>query len=403
MRDRHLIATLFVMLLAACLWTGPQFPVHPPSVHGQQVAKRGKGVIQERGVLESAQSVDIRNLLPGQTAILKVVPEGMKVKKGDELVRLEATAFEDLINRRQHEAAQTLADLKQAEAELESIRLEGASHVEIANRKLELVRAEKERVLGETGELAVERRIAESEITIAKAQLQAAQVILQQVESDLVRTAETQLGITEASEKLKVADLRLRFLEGPQLTHATAVHELAIAEATAELQRSRIHLERSVEAASAILAARQTKLALAKRELDRSQDLLSHCRIVAPVDGMVVYHTVGGRRAPLFVLEPGATVRERQTLLRLVDPSQLQLRLHVNDANAEGIRVGQRATIKIDAFPDRLFPGKVKQIDGGPAPRGQQAVIVAFDTAPSQAKLGMTAHIEIQTGAGQQD
>lgn len=390
------------MLFAACLLGGVAFRANDRTTHGQQSVKRAYSILRERGVIESARAVDIRNKVPGQTRIVFIVPEGTSVKEGDVLVRLDSTAIEESIVRLQLEAAQARAKLRQAEVALESIKFDGALQVKIAESALEVARSEKELVRGEDGEWAVEQIAVESEMTIAKARLKTAQFLLDRVEADPLRAREVQLTITEASESLKVAEARKRFLDGPQRRHKAVVRDLAIAKGTAGLERRKFHLSRSVEGSTAEVAAQQAAFDYVTRKLDREKEQLRHCRIVAPQDGMAVYPNTGGRRASGFELQAGAVVRERQVLVRLPDLNQLQLKLHVNKATVDQLRVGQPATIKIDAFPDRTKTGKVKAIPVAEPPNRvvsnvkQYPVIVSLDEPPAPAKLGLTATIEFR-------
>jgi multidrug resistance efflux pump len=70
------------------------------------------------------------------------------------------------------------------------------------------------------------------------------------------------------------------------------------------------------------------------------------------------------------------------------------------------LRVGQPATIEIDAFPGRTNSGKVTAVSAtaelfNPAARDvkRYAVIVSLDDPPAQAKLGLTATVEIKVRA----
>jgi len=400
------IIRVAAMLFAACLLVGVPFHLSQRATHGQQREKRLKPILSERGVLESGRAVDVHNKVPGQTKIVFIVAEGTTVKQGDVLVSLDSTGLEELIALHQLEATQARAKLQQAEAELQSIKLDGELQIKVAEIVLDLSRSEKDRELGEGGELAVEHSAVESEITIATARLKTARFLLDRVEADPLRAEEMRLRITEARESLKVAETRKRFLDGPQRKHKTVVRDLAIAEGAAKLERHKSHLSRSVEGATAEVIAQQAAFDHVRQNLDRVKELLRHFQIVAPQDGMVVYPNTSGRRASASELKAGASVQERQILVRLADLGQLQLKFYVDEADIDRLRVDQPATVKIDAFPNKTSSGKVTAVSAvAESPNRaesdvrQYAVIVALDDPPAQAKLGMTAIVEIQVGA----
>ena len=87
---------------------------------------------------------------------------------------------------------------------------------------------------------------------------------------------------------------------------------------------------------------RRRPLHLEESRLKRLEDQKGYCVISAPQDGMVVYANEqtggmrGGQQGPQ--IEEGATVRERQTILRLPDLSQMQVKVTVHETKVEQLR-----------------------------------------------------------------
>ena len=83
--------------------------------------------------------------------------------------------------------------------------------------------------------------------------------------------------------------------------------------------------------------------------------------LYAPAAGVVVhankFSSRGGNAE--FVVEPGATVRERQTIIRLPDPSQMQVECKINESRITLIREGMAAKISVDAIPGMKLKGRV--------------------------------------------
>ncbi len=387
------------VLVAACLFAG----VLLDSTNRSALAQQAKTTIRERAVLESARSVEVRNQVPGAARVVSVVAEGTHVKKGDVLVKLSSTTIEEQFVERELELVQLRAKWSYAEEELKRVKLDGELQVGHAERALRLAISAKDRVLGTGGELSVAQAAAESEIAIAKARLETAQVLLKQAAGNVARSLELQLRITESQEALKVGEARKRFLDGPERKHKTAVLDLAIAETEADLERRKLHLKQSIASASMQLTVQRVAFDHAAQKLAQTKESLSHLQIVAPQDGTVVFPNTRNTRVGVLGIRAGSTVRERQTLLQVSDLSHFQLTFYVDESDAERLRVGQPATITVDALPNQTHSGKVVTINAPVEPSsrsrgepGKQVVIVSLDDPPTQAKVGLTAMVEIE-------
>lgn len=399
------VGRISVSMFAVCLLVGVLlYSAHRPT-HAQQRAVRAETTVLARGVLESARYVEIRSEVPGQAKIISIVPEGSKVKKGDLLIELDDSELEEQVIEQQIAVAQARAKLAQAEAELQTLQKDGKAQVRLAEGFLDLAKLEKDRVLGDGGELATELAVVDSEIAVATARLKAAEVLLARAQADPTAAEELRLRVTEASESLKVAKVRKRLLEEAEKKQKSVACDLAIAERQVELDRRIDHLRRATNAAKANVAAQEAAAQLAQRRLDRAMQPIKNCKIYAPQDGVAMYGGGGSSRIGQVVLREGATVRERQTLIRLPDFSRLQVRVSVEEADINIVRVGQPTEITVDAFPDRTFQGKVTAVSEVPerSPRSADhikrfKVIVSFDDAPERVVLGLTATVKLHTG-----
>ena len=61
-------------------------------------------------------------------------------------------------------------------------------------------------------------------------------------------------------------------------------------------------------------------------------------------------------------IDQGVTVREGQPIFQLPDPKSMRVKARINETKMGQLRSGQRAMIKVDAFPDRLMQGTVAEI-----------------------------------------
>src|SRR5439155_685940 len=130
----------------------------------------------------------------------------------------------------------------------------------------------------------------------------------------------------------------------------------------------------------------------------------THVKLSANVPGEVVR----------IAVKEGDWVRKGQFLLELdgtqyraqLRQSQAALEADVDETDVAAIRVGQTATVKVDALPDTTLTGTVVEIANSPkvtelGTQEQQTnfvVDVMIDHPPSTLRPGMTADVEIKTG-----
>jgi HlyD family secretion protein len=102
--------------------------------------------------------------------------------------------------------------------------------------------------------------------------------------------------------------------------------------------------------------------------LDRIQSDLAKYTLRAPMDGLVVLGVVRTASDSRQIIQ-GEQVNAGQELMKIIDPTSMQLEATVSQADATDFRIGQVATIGLDAFPEAKFTGKVYSI-GAMAVRG---------------------------------
>src|SRR6185295_17517136 len=62
------------------------------------------------------------------------------------------------------------------------------------------------------------------------------------------------------------------------------------------------------------------------------------------------------------LIEEGATVRQRQELIKLPDVSQMLIEVRVHESHVQKIKPGLTAYVTIDSLPDQQFKGSVRKI-----------------------------------------
>jgi multidrug resistance efflux pump len=145
-----------------------------------------------------------------------------------------------------------------------------------------------------------------------------------------------------------------------------------------------------IDAARANLAQAEARLAYLQRQRQETV-------VTAPADGVI----------QSFDLRPGDLVGANQPVATLLERDQLWVRVYVPETRLGLVHKGQTATIRVDTFPNRTFPGNVVEIRdrGEYTPRNVQTVEqrsdlvfgvkVAIDPTP-ELKPGMAALVTLQ-------
>jgi HlyD family secretion protein len=144
-----------------------------------------------------------------------------------------------------------------------------------------------------------------------------------------------------------------------------------------------------IRAAEAALEREEQRLAFLLRQ---SQEAV----VKAPADGIV----------EALDLRPGDLVAANQPVARILEPSQLWVRVWVPEPSLGRVRVGQKAAISVDTFPGREFPGSVVEIreQGEYTPRNIQTLKQRMDQVfgvkvavepTRELKAGMAARVRL--------
>ena len=107
-----------------------------------------------------------------------------------------------------------------------------------------------------------------------------------------------------------------------------------------------------------------------KRRRERLALDIQHFTFKASMDGLAVVQSFQ-RGADMAQYQVGDTVTPGRSFLKIVDTSTMQLEARANQTETSEIRVGQPATVTLDAFPELAFQGKVYSI-GAMAMQGQR-------------------------------
>lgn len=126
----------------------------------------------------------------------------------------------------------------------------------------------------------------------------------------------------------------------------------------AEYQRARS----VVDTAEANLSAAEQRLRETGANLTASRDSLSKTTVTAPLAGMVTFLPV--KEGEVTVI--GTMNNPGTQLLTISDMSEVEAVMMVDETSVPDVKVGQKATLNIDAYPNRPFEGVVTEVGSSP-------------------------------------
>lgn len=164
------------------------------------------------------------------------------------------------------------------------------------------------------------------------------------------------------------------------------------------------------DVATANYNSAMAQTAQARAGVQTAQTDLNRTRLFAPISGRVV-------RLPVEVGEvavPGTFSRDNALLMTIADLSTILAKVHVDETDVIKIGMGDSVQVKIDAYPDTAFAGRVTmisnsaQISSGTLQSAQSTQAVDFDVEvtldkpPADIRPDLSATAKIVTATRKQ-
>ncbi len=198
---------------------------------------------------------------------------------------------------------------------------------------------------------------ADANFQLAKAQEQESKVALLDAENNLRRIKDLRKGLVASERELEIAETTYKA--------AKAAHSAAVAR------------------------TKQSQALLTSAKVD-----LEYTTIYSPVDGIVISRNCDVGQTVV------ASFQTPDLFLIAKDLTKMQVEAYVDEADIGKVQVGQEVLFTVDAFPERVFNGKVSQVRF--APREEQNVVTyatVIEVANPDLSLrpGMTATVSVIT------
>jgi multidrug efflux pump subunit AcrA (membrane-fusion protein) len=307
----------------------------------------------------------------GGTPILWVIEEGAYVKEGDKLVELDSSALENEVKSQRILVSSAEATAISSSAAVQTATIALKEYLEGTYL------SERKTLLSEVA--LAQQELRKAELNLASAERLAAKGVIKglQIEAE-------EFAVVNAQNILEAAEARLKVLD--ELTK----------------EKNKVQFESDIEAAKAKLRSDESVLAEEQEKLRDIEDQIAKCVVYSPAEGVVVYNNkFSSRGGAEFVVEEGAMVRERQTIIKLPNPNEMQVKADVNESRITLIADGMPAKVKVSAVPGEML-AKVKRVNKYAEPGSwfsssvkEYATYIEIINPPPTIRTGMTAEVRI--------
>jgi len=376
------------------------------------------------GVVMTKRTIPIINDARASLKVIYVVANGTEVKKGDLLVELDATELVEKRNKQE-------IDVKNSEDQVYSVQTD--IELQLTKNETDELAAENSLKIAQIdwsiyndGDWPKAKADAVARVTEAEGQLFLAQEELKQSENNLKLTKDlyaknfetldqlerdqlaverSRLSVKNREIALDSARQQLEILNKYTYLKQSTQYETQLAQMAANLAQEKLRGARELNKYRSNLERAQTELENARELLRTLTDQVSNTKVFAPQDGMVVYFKKRGRGRDSGQdqdLEVGANINPKQRMMDLPDFSAWAIDTMVPESMIQRIREGQRAFIRLDAFPSLVMEGQVAEIGVLPDSSEwfrqvpQYAVkIDVLNSNPRLLKPGMSAKSEV--------
>lgn len=401
--------------------------------------------VTESGDIKALDSVEIQSQVEGRTTIISIVDEGTyitaeDVNNGKILCELDSSDIKEKLTQQEISFSKVEASFTEARESLDIQKKQHDSDIQAGGLKVKFALMDFKKYLGEV----VSQEIIEDINQVSNPSINTALFLghpklggsasqkLKQLGDD-INLADSKykraMGLLEGSQKLYDANYIAKTeLEADQLTvQSLKVQkeqaEVALQlfklyefpkeaeqflsdyyEAKRELERIEARARSKFAQAKADLESKEATYSLQKKRLEKLQKQFDACIMRAPAVGQVVYSSSmmdrWQRRRRL--IEIGAEVRQRQKIISIPDLTKMKVEVKIHEMWIDKVQLGQEAEIKIAAFSDEPFTGKIirkaplaDQTDWWGGDAKVYTTDVGIDGSHDFLKTGMTAEVKI--------
>ena len=106
-------------------------------------------------------------------------------------------------------------------------------------------------------------------------------------------------------------------------------------------------------------SAALSDLASSRANLDLAKQMLEDASVEAPISGTIISRPITNG----MLITSNTSANGGTTLMTLADLSVVRMRVTIDEVEMANVRVGEAATVAVDAFPDHPFDGVIEKIE----------------------------------------
>jgi len=360
------------------------------------------------GELEAAHSTSISSSIRGDNGkIIYLIPDGVSVKKGEVLVKMDPTPFEEKLETLQSKLKEQKAHAAALKKGLDWETSQAERDDKTSAFEIEVAELELNKILHGDGPLEIARLKGVMHKALSKFEE------LKGYSNDLSELQ--QQGFLNPIE-LKHAEKKLEeekeFYEAAKLqyeSYVNHVYPMQVKKAETALKQAKMKREESSKIRGHAIGKAMVEVNQAdhtfsglKLQLQEAKRELALAEITAPAQGIVVHkedYRNGQKRKPRL----GDIVVRNQIILDLPDLNFMTVKTKVREVDLCKVKIGKKALVEIDAYPQLLFTGTIKSIGmlalpdpGKPVEEKYFEIRILLDKSDLRIRPGMTARVLIK-------
>lgn len=322
------------------------------------------------GTTSPWREVSLKAQAEGQLQSLRV-DVGDRVEQGEILAQLDDDLLQGSLNQAQAEKAAQNSALATAQSQV------GDAQIKVEQARLQLQQAQAD----------ILRLQATTQTRIEQARLEA-----QQTQADAERYGKlAQEGATAA----QIAEQsRTKARQAQQILRQEQVNAQQQLSQTRTAAQTAAKILRSAQAQVKItqqqVKAAQAQVKAQKALLEQSQTRRAYATLRSPLTGKVLQRSS----------EPGNLVQAGTEILKLGDFSRIKIRFNLTDKNLGQVRLGQKVRVRLDAYPEQEWSGRISRISPVANPQSRLVPLeLTIDNPQGKIGAGLLARVQLLADA----
>jgi RND family efflux transporter MFP subunit len=330
--------------------------------------KQGPLIVTVRGSgdIRSIESVKIIPRIKRGVVITYLVPDGTQVSSNDVIARFNTDEMERKIKDIEINLSDAQNRLLSAQTELEIQVMDNTSNIKKGEQDLESARMALQKQ--KEGDEPMERRNAEVKLQTAESDYSRKQRRYEELKTlvkdgfvteDEVEEERIQLETSKLSSE--TAAIEKRLLNDYTIPLNRTSSEATLAKALTDLEKSRKQTDALYRTKKQAVEVAQRAVDRIKLDMEAAEEELSALGVKTPISGMLMYGNPDQpwRRGEI---EVGANFSPGQVLMTIPDRSAMQAVINIPEADIRNVRVGQQATVTVEALGERNFSGRITKV-----------------------------------------